>query len=77
MAFNNNSMSHEHEELVELLSRGEIDHFTFILNTEYAEDYAKWCEDHGIDPDPVSAEFYCDYIDVMMMEDSFEVMAVA
>lgn len=60
-----------HEELVEQLQSGRIDHLQFLMNGEHNSEYLQWCREHGIDPDPINAEFYCDWTDADMMDKQF------
>ena len=48
----------EYDELVQLLQDGQIGHLRFMLESDNAESYLEWCEQHGIEPSDESAEFY-------------------
>ena len=50
----------EYDELVQLLR--------FLLESDDAEAYLEWCEQHGIEPSEESAEFYYDETEIDMME---------
>ena len=57
-----------YEELVELLQEGKINHLQFIMESDNAEEFKQWCEDHGTEPSDESAEFYIDRTDTSMMD---------
>lgn len=63
-------MSHKrtYEELVELLQEGRIGYLQFLLESDQADDFLLWCEDHGTDASEESAEFYIDQTDTAMMD---------
>ena len=57
-----------HEELVQLLQEGRIGHLQFVMNGDNAQDYLRWCEEHGTDPSDDSAEFYIEQTEIEMMD---------
>ena len=58
----------EYDELVQRLQGGHIGHLRFMLESDNAESYLEWCEQHGIEPSDESAEFYYDETEIDMME---------
>ena len=45
-----------------------VQHLRFLLESDDAEAYLEWCEQHGIEPSEESAEFYYDETEIDMME---------
>lgn len=58
----------KHEELVELLQDGKIDHLQFVMNSDDASGYLEWCQSHHVDPSDETAEFYVEQTAIDMME---------
>ena len=58
----------KHEELIQLLQKGRIGHLQFVMQGDSADDYLRWCCEHGTDPSDDSAEFYLEQTDIEMMD---------
>lgn len=58
----------KHEELVLLLQEGRIGHLQFVMQGDSANDYLRWCREHGTDPSDDSAEFFLEQTDIEMMD---------
>lgn len=57
-----------YEELVELLQDGKIGYLRFVLDSEFANDFLEWCHTHGTDPTDVSAEFFIEQSEDLLMD---------
>lgn len=49
-----------YEDLVRDHQAGKITWLQFVEQSEQAEDFRQWCEDHAVEPDDNYAELYLD-----------------
>jgi hypothetical protein len=57
-----------YEELVQLHQSGRITWLQFVQESEHADGYRQWCEDHALLPDDDSALLFLEQTEAKMME---------
>ncbi len=57
-----------HDELVNLLQDGKINFLQYVMSGENAQDYLEWCIEKQLEPSADSAELYCEYCEIDMLE---------
>lgn len=57
------------EELVQLKQDNKIGWLEFIRQGDHADDYAQWCEEHGVEPSDENAELFVEMTEERLYED--------
>lgn len=61
-------MSKTFEELVQLRQDNKITWLEFVQQSDYADDYKRWLEERGTEPDNDSAELFLDMTDATFFD---------
>lgn len=57
------------DELVQLKQEGKIGWLEFVQLGESSEDFARWCDDHGVEQTEEYAELYVEQTEERLWED--------
>ncbi len=58
------------DELVQLKQDGKIGWLEFVQQGENADDFAKWCDEHCVDPSEDAAELFVDMTEERLYENN-------
>jgi hypothetical protein len=63
-----------YEELVQLKQDKKIGWLDFVRQCDNADEYAKWCEDHGTEQSEESAELFVDMTEERLFEENDDLL---
>lgn len=66
------SKSASFEELVELKQSGRIGWLGFVLGSDQADEYRKWCQEHSLEQTDGNAELFLEMTDDRVYESQLE-----